>query len=191
MVVIAAVAARTARITMGILVNVLARRRVGKMARESVTLDLLSGGRLVVGAGLGSLAAEFGESDDARERAARLDESLHRLDALWDGEPVTVRGEYLTAADVTMLPRPGQRPRIPIWCRGRWPNKAPFRRAARWDGVMPTHVSYGLGETMPPEELRAAIQYTRGHRTAAGPFDVALEGCTDGAAPDRTAAPST
>ena len=97
---------------MGILVNVLARRRVGKMARESVTLDLLSGGRMVVGAGLGSLAAEFtafGESDDARERAARLDESLHRLDALWDGEPVTVRGEYLTAADVTMLPRPGQR----------------------------------------------------------------------------------
>ena len=189
-VVIAAVAARTARITMGILVNVLARRRVGKVARESVTLDLLSGGRLVVGAGLGSLAAEFtafGESDDARERAARLDESLHLLDALWDGEPVTVRGEYLTAEDATMLPRPVQRPRIPIWCGGRWPNKAPFRRAARWDGVMPTHVSYGLGETMPPEELKAAIQYTRGHRTAGGPFDVALEGRTDGSAPDRGA----
>ena len=85
MVVIAAVAARTARITMGILVNVLARRRVGKVARESVALDLLSGGRLVVGAGLGSLAAEFtafGESRDARERAARLDESLHLLDAM-------------------------------------------------------------------------------------------------------------
>ena len=52
---------------------------------------------------------------------------------------------------------------------------------------MPTHVSYGLGETMPPEELRAAIQYTREHRTAGGPFDVALEGRTDGAAPDRGA----
>ena len=189
-VVTAAVAARTTRITMGILLNVLARRRVSKVARESVTMDLLSGGRLVVGAGLGSLAAEFtafGESGDARERAARLDESLHLLDALWSGEPVTVRGEYLTAADVTMLPRPVQRPRIPIWCGGRWPNKAPFRRAARWDGVMPTHVGYGLGETMPPEELRAAIQYTREHRTADGPFEVALEGRTDGAAPDRGA----
>jgi alkanesulfonate monooxygenase SsuD/methylene tetrahydromethanopterin reductase-like flavin-dependent oxidoreductase (luciferase family) len=187
-VVIAAVAARTARIRMGILVNVLARRRVGKVARESVTLDLLSGGRLVVGAGLGSLVAEFtafGESGEPTKRAARLDESLHLLDALWSGEPVTFRGDYVTAEGVTMLPRPVQRPRIPIWCAGRWPNQAPFRRAARWDGVMPTHASYGLGETMPPDELRAAIAYTRQHRTAAGPFDVALEGRTDGAAPDR------
>jgi alkanesulfonate monooxygenase SsuD/methylene tetrahydromethanopterin reductase-like flavin-dependent oxidoreductase (luciferase family) len=189
-VVIAAVAARTARIRVGILVNVLARRRVGKVARESVTLDLLSGGRLVVGAGLGSLAAEFtafGESGEPRQRAARLDESLHLLDALWSGEPVTFLGDYVTAEGVTMLPRPVQRPRIPIWCAGRWPNRAPFRRAARWDGVMPTHASYGLGETMPPDELRAAIAYTRQHRTAAGPFDVALEGRTDGAAPDRGA----
>ncbi len=188
--VIAAVAARTARIRIGILVNVLARRRVGKVARESVTLDLLSGGRLVVGAGLGSLAAEFtafGESGESGQRAARLDESLHVLDALWSGEPVTVRGQYLTATDVTMLPRAVQRPRIPVWCGGRWPNKAPFRRAARWDGVMPTHVSYGLGETMPPEELRAAVQYTHQHRTGGGHFDVALEGRTDGAAPDRGA----
>jgi alkanesulfonate monooxygenase SsuD/methylene tetrahydromethanopterin reductase-like flavin-dependent oxidoreductase (luciferase family) len=189
-VIMAAIAARTARIRMGILVNVLARRRVGKVARESVTLDLLSGGRLVVGAGLGALADEFtafGESGAARQRAARLDESLHLLDALWSGEPVMFHGDYLTAEGVTMLPRPVQRPRVPIWCAGRWPNKAPFRRAARWDGVMPTHASYGLGETMPPDELRAAIQYTRQHRIAAGPFDVALEGRTDGATPDRGA----
>ena len=86
-----------------------------------------------------------------------------------------------------MLPRPVQRPRIPIWCGGRWPNKAPFRRAARWDGVMPTHVRYGLGETMPPEDLRDVVQFTQQHRTAAGPFDVALEGRTDGATPDRGA----
>ncbi len=189
-VVIAAVAARTARIRFGILVNVLARRRVGKVARESVTLDRLSGGRLVVGAGLGSLADEFtafGEAGDAIERAARLDESLQLLAALWGGEPVTFHGRYLTAEEVMMRPRPVQRPRIPLWCGGRWPNKAPFRRAARWDGVMPTHASYGLGETMPPGELRAAVEYTRQHRTAAGPFDVALEGRTDGAAADRGA----
>ncbi|HWM99391.1 MAG TPA: LLM class flavin-dependent oxidoreductase, partial [Streptosporangiaceae bacterium] len=188
--VIAAVAVRTARIRIGVLVNVLARRQIGEVARESVTVDLLSGGRLVVGAGLGSLAAEFtafGESADARARAARLDESLDLLDALWSGEPVTVRGEYLTAVDVRMLPRPVQRPRIPIWCGGRWPSKAPFRRAARWDGVMPTHAGYGLGQTMPPDELRAVVQYTRQHRTGDGPFDVILEGRTDGAAPGRGA----
>ena len=101
---------------------------------------------------------------------------------------MTVRGEYLTAVDVRMLPRPVQRPRIPVWCGGRWPAKAPFRRAARWDGVMPTHAGYGLGQTMPPEELRAVVQYTRQHRTGDGPFDVVLEGRTDGAAPGRGAA---
>jgi alkanesulfonate monooxygenase SsuD/methylene tetrahydromethanopterin reductase-like flavin-dependent oxidoreductase (luciferase family) len=187
---ISAIAARTARVRLGILVNVLARRRVGKVARESLTLDELSGGRLVVGAGLGARAEEFtafGESGEAKERAARLDESLDLLDDLWRGEPVTMRGEYLTALDVTMLPRPVQRPRIPVWVGGRWPNRAPFRRAARWDGVMPTHRDYGLGETMPPDELRAALRYTREQRSSDGPFDVALEGRTDGAAPDRGA----
>src|SRR5512142_2721165 len=102
-VVISAIAARTARVRIGILVNVLARRRVGKVARESVTLDQLSGGRLVFGAGLGSRAEEltaFGEAGDARQRAARLDESLELLDALWRGDPVTVHGAYLTAEDV-------------------------------------------------------------------------------------------
>jgi alkanesulfonate monooxygenase SsuD/methylene tetrahydromethanopterin reductase-like flavin-dependent oxidoreductase (luciferase family) len=189
-VVIAAVAARTTRIKFGIMVNVLARRRVGKVARESVTLDALSAGRLIFGAGLGSRSAEFtafGEDGDAKVRAERLDESLTLLDALWSGRPVTFGGEYLTAEDVTMLPRPVQQPRIPIWCAGRWPNKAPFRRAARWDGVMPTHVRYGLGETMPPEELRAAVRFTREQRTATTTFDVALEGRTDGARPDRGA----
>jgi len=187
-VVISAVAARTARVRIGILVNVLARRRAGKVARESVTLDRLSQGRLVFGAGLGSRAEEFtafGEPGDPRERAARLDESLDLVDALWRGEPVTFHGAHLEATGVTMLPRPVQRPRIPVWCAGRWPNKAPFRRAARWDGVMPTHAGYGLGQTMPPDDLRAVVRYTQEHRDGAGPFDVALEGQTDGAAPDR------
>src|SRR5215469_508634 len=190
-VVIAAVAARTTRIKFGIMVNVLARRRVGKVARESVTLDVLSAGRLIFGAGLGSRSVEFtafGEAGDAKVRAGRLDESLTLLDALWSGQPVTFHGEYLTAEDVTMLPRPVQQPRIPIWCAGRWPNKAPFRRAARWDGVMPTHVRYGLGETMPPEELRAAVRFTHEQRTATSAFDVALDGQTDGSRPDRGAA---
>jgi len=187
-VVISAVAARTERIRIAIMVNSLARRRPAKVARETATLDVLTAGRLIVGAGLGTLASEFtafGESADPRVRAARLDESLHLIDAFWTGQPVTFHGEYLTATGVTMLPRPVQRPRIPVWCGGRWPNKRPFRRAAQWDGVMPIHTGYGLGETMPPAELRAVVAYTREHRTAAGPFDVALEGRTDGSAADR------
>jgi len=187
-VVISAAGARTERIRIAIMVNSLARRRAAKVARETATLDVLTAGRLIVGAGLGTLAAEFtafGESADPRVRATRLDESLHLLDAFWTGQPVTFHGEYLTAAGVTMLPRPVQRPRIPVWCGGRWPNRRPFRRAARWDGVMPIHTGYGLGETMPPAELRAILAYTQEHRKEAGPFDVALEGRTDGSAADR------
>jgi len=188
-VVIAAVAARTSRIRFGVLMNQLARRRVGKVARESVTLDRLSGGRLILGAGLGSVPEEFtafGEPGDLRERAARLDESLEVLTGLWRGEPVTFHGEHVTVTGVTMLPPPLQQPRIPIWCGGRWPNKAPFRRAARWDGVMPTHTGYGLGETMPPAELAVVMRYIREHREdGAPPLAVALEGRTDGAAADR------
>ena len=187
-VVISAVAARTERIRIAIMVNSLARRRAAKVARETATLDVLTAGRLIVGAGLGTLSSEFaafGESADPRVRAARLDESLHLMDALWAGRPVTFHGEYLTAVGVTMLPRPVQRPRIPVWCGGRWPNKRPFRRAARWDGVVPIHTGYGLGETMPPAELRAVLAYTQEHRTQTGPFDVALEGRTDGSAADR------
>jgi alkanesulfonate monooxygenase SsuD/methylene tetrahydromethanopterin reductase-like flavin-dependent oxidoreductase (luciferase family) len=187
-VVISAVAARTERIRIGIMVNSLARRRAAKVARETATLDVLTAGRLIVGAGLGTLSSEFtalGESGDPRVRAARLDESLLLLDALWTGQPVTFHGEYLTAVGVTMLPRPVQRPRIPIWCGGRWPNKGPFRRAARWDGVMPIHTGYGLGETMPPAELGAILAYTQEHRKETGQFDVALEGRTDGWAPDH------
>jgi len=187
-VVLSAVAARTERIRIAIMVNSLARRRPAKVARETATLDVLTAGRLIVGAGLGTLPAEFtafGEPADPRVRAARLDESLHLLDALWTGQPVTFHGEYLTAAGVTMLPRPVQRPRIPVWCGGRWPNKRPFRRAARWDGVMPIHTGYGLGETIPPAELRVILAYIQEHRKAAGPFDVALEGRTDGSAADR------
>ena len=168
-VVISAVAARTERIRIAIMVNSLARRRAAKVARETATLDVLTAGRLIVGAGLGTLSSEFtafGESGDPRVRAARLDESLHLLDAS-GGQPVTFHGEYLTAAGVTMLPRPVQRPRIPIWCGGDG-RTAAVRRAARWDGVMPIHTGYGLGETMPPAELRAVLAYTQEHRTQTG-----------------------
>lgn len=189
-VVSAAVATCTKRIRFGILINVLARRRIAKVARESVTLDRLSGGRLVVGAGLGSLRTEFeafGESADTGDRAELLDESLHLLDALWSGKTVNYWGDRLVAKDVTMLPVPVQKPRIPIWCGGRWPNKPPFERAAQWDGVMPLHANYRTGHTMPPDEFRDVVRYTLKHRVATGPFDIALEGQTPGAAPERGA----
>jgi alkanesulfonate monooxygenase SsuD/methylene tetrahydromethanopterin reductase-like flavin-dependent oxidoreductase (luciferase family) len=121
-----AVAANTQRLRLGPLVTPLSRRRVHKVARETVTLDRLSEGRLILGVGLGSNRnaelERFGEVVDARERAQRLDHGLSRLTEFWAGE---------------FEPRPVQTPRIPIWVAARWPHRRPLRRAARWDGIFP------------------------------------------------------
>jgi alkanesulfonate monooxygenase SsuD/methylene tetrahydromethanopterin reductase-like flavin-dependent oxidoreductase (luciferase family) len=122
----AALACATERVLTGPLITPPARRRIHKLARETVTLDRLSGGRLVFGAGLGSdnsgEFSKFGEESDARARAALLDDGLDQLVAYWDGE---------------FEPRPLQQPRIPIWLAARWPNRKPVRRALRWDGLFP------------------------------------------------------
>jgi len=103
------------------------------------TLDRLTGGRMVLGVGLGAPVADefgsFGETTDRAELAARLDEGLEALNLLWSGEPVTFRGEHVHIDDVVFRPTPVQRPRVPIWVGGEWPNRRPMRRAARWDDL--------------------------------------------------------
>jgi alkanesulfonate monooxygenase SsuD/methylene tetrahydromethanopterin reductase-like flavin-dependent oxidoreductase (luciferase family) len=120
-----AIALATERVRIGPLVTPVSRRRPHKLARETVTLDRLSGGRLVLGVGLGSdnhgEFEDFGEVSEPRERARLLDEGLDRLTAHWDD----------------FAPRAVQEPRIPIWVAARWPNRRPVRRAARWDGLFP------------------------------------------------------
>jgi alkanesulfonate monooxygenase SsuD/methylene tetrahydromethanopterin reductase-like flavin-dependent oxidoreductase (luciferase family) len=125
---LAAVATATERVTIGALVTPVPRRRPHKLARETATLDRLSGGRLVFGVGIGPNNTgefdpeRFGEEGDPRKRALLLDEGLERLTAYWEGE---------------FEPRPLQQPRVPVWVAARWPNRRPLRRAARWDGLFP------------------------------------------------------
>jgi alkanesulfonate monooxygenase SsuD/methylene tetrahydromethanopterin reductase-like flavin-dependent oxidoreductase (luciferase family) len=185
---VAAIATATERVRIGVLVCALARRRPWKVARETASLDVLSGGRLVFGAGLGSLPDEefaaFGEEPDARIRAERLDEGLEIVTGLWRGEPVSFRGRHYEVETARFTPVPVQRPRIPVWIAGRWPARPPFRRAARWDGVFPTHRDVGHAETMTVDQLAEIVDYTRAHRGDDGPFDVVVEGQTDGRDPD-------
>jgi alkanesulfonate monooxygenase SsuD/methylene tetrahydromethanopterin reductase-like flavin-dependent oxidoreductase (luciferase family) len=185
-IVMAAIAQATERMRLGVLVAALARRRPWKVARETATLDLLSRGRLIVGAGLGSLAQEefaaFAEDADARVRADKLDEALEIISGLWGGEEFSFRGRYLDVAPVVFRPRPVQRPRPPVWVGGRWPARRPFRRAARWDGVFATHSEVGHNQTMSAAQLEGIVRYTLSHRATSAPFDVVIEGQTADAA---------
>jgi len=140
-VLLTAAALATERIRLGTMVTPVARRRVSKLAREVTTLDRLSGGRMILGAGLGAPIPDefgsFGETIDPKVLAARLDEGLTALNLLWSGEPVTFRGRHVVVEDVVFRPTPMQRPRVPVWIGGEWPARPPMRRAARWDGAMP------------------------------------------------------
>jgi len=144
---LAAIAASTERIRFGPMITPLARRRPAKVARETATLDVLSGGRLTLGAGLGSdeFASEFsitGEELDDRRRAEMLDEALEILQAAWTGEPVQHRGKHYTVDGMRFLPRPVQRPGIPIWIAGFYGKPRPLRRAARFDGFFPVNLEH-------------------------------------------------
>jgi alkanesulfonate monooxygenase SsuD/methylene tetrahydromethanopterin reductase-like flavin-dependent oxidoreductase (luciferase family) len=163
---LAAIATATERIRLGPLVTPLARRRPVKVARETATLDNLSGGRLTLGVGLGSdrYGNEFtvtGEQVDDRRRAEMLDESLGILTAAWSGEPVRHRGPYYTVDGMRFLPRPVQRPTVPIWVAGYPGKRRPLRRAVRYQGFFPVNLDR-------PDQLAAIATDLAGLRTEAG-----------------------
>jgi alkanesulfonate monooxygenase SsuD/methylene tetrahydromethanopterin reductase-like flavin-dependent oxidoreductase (luciferase family) len=164
---LAAIACSTEQLRIGPMVTPLSRRRVHKLARETVTLDHLSRGRVTLGVGLGSdrngELEPFGEVVDARERARLLDRGLERLSGFWAGE---------------FQPPPLQRPRIPVWVAARWPHRRPVRRAARWDGLFPIDLPG-------PDALADLAKEVRGLRTRSDdPFELVVE-TPPGAAADR------
>lgn len=173
---LAGIAVATERIRIGALVTPLARRRPWKVARETVSLDRLSRGRLVLGAGLGSSGgaqsewAAFGEEEDLPKRAEMLDEALAIVAGLWSGEGFSHSGRHYQVGESRFLPTAVQTPRIPVWIAGYWPAKPPLRRAAAWDGL------FALFRDGPPadvEQLAEAVSYVRAKRApGAGPFDV-------------------
>lgn len=184
---LSAVAVATDQLVLGPMVTPLARRRPSVVARQTVTLDLLSAGRLRLGVGLGAPDDEFtrfGEDADPARRARLLDESLELLTALWTGQPVTYHGDLVVADDVQFLPRPVHGT-VPIWVAGRWPGGAPFRRAARHDGVWPVPIERGTSLTV--SEFRDCVAAVAGYREQLGAAEGSYDACymaTSPATPD-------
>lgn len=181
-----AAALATSSIRLGPLVTPVARRRPEQLARQVATLDALSGGRVIFGAGLGGPIEDefgsFGEPTDLVVLAERLDEGLELVVRYWAGEPVSHHGRHYQARDVTLLPATVQQPRPPVWIGGYWPRRAPMRRAARWDGAVPLFDTARHGQIPPVEQVRELVAYLRQQRGEAADerFDLVLGGVTPG-----------
>jgi alkanesulfonate monooxygenase SsuD/methylene tetrahydromethanopterin reductase-like flavin-dependent oxidoreductase (luciferase family) len=191
---LSAIASATERIRLGPMVTPLPRRHPWVLARQAVTLDRLSDGRLTLGVGLGfppeAEFEAFGDDPDIHVRAAKLDEGLAILAGLWSGEPFAFEGRHHRLQEMTFLPRPVQSPRIPIWVAAVWPNRRPLERAARWDGVAPIRMSNDPDDAWlkPAEvaEIRALVDAARPAGAPAG--DIMVMGETPGDDPDRARA---
>ena len=170
---LAAAATATKRIALGPMVTPLPRRRPWKLAREAVSVDQLSNGRLILGVGIGHPPdpefGAFGEEVDERIRAEMLDESLEIINGLWTGRPFGFEGRHYHLNEMTFLPVPVRQPRIPIWVAGMWPHRRPFRRAARYDGVFPITEDMAM---LKPSELKEILDYVDRNREATGQYDV-------------------
>lgn len=158
------VAATTARLRLMPFLLVMPYRNPLLAAKSIVSLDLLSGGRLIVGAGGGYLRSEFGALGvDFAERGALFDEALNVLRGVCTSDNFRYEGMHFKASGVVMTPAPVQRPHPPVWIGGNGRNAR--RRVARaGDGWAPLIASAELATTtrMPAittvAEMAAAIK---------------------------------
>ncbi|MHA1949456.1 MAG: LLM class flavin-dependent oxidoreductase [Candidatus Thorarchaeota archaeon] len=179
---LAAIACNTKTMRLGPLITPIPRRRPWKVAREAVSIDHLSKGRLILGLAIGAPPdvefEYFGEVTDAKIRAEMLDEGLDIIKGLWSGEPFSYKGSHYKLEEMTFLPKPKQESSIPIWIGGGVPNKAPFRRAARYDGVAPVHSKWP--EPVTPQLLESVLEIIREERGNVKNYDVVVAGATTG-----------
>ncbi len=187
-VMLAAMAMTTSRVRIGPLVAAITRRRPWKVAREALSIDHLSDGRLVLAAGLGAAEDDsgfykVGEEMDLRVRAQMLDECLEVIDELWKGLPTDFKGRHFQVDQMTMLPKPVQETRIPIWIVALWPHGRSMKRALRWDGV----VLQGARGQPSPDEVRAAAEYSRMGSQLKSTFDIVAGGAVPAVDADEVA----
>jgi alkanesulfonate monooxygenase SsuD/methylene tetrahydromethanopterin reductase-like flavin-dependent oxidoreductase (luciferase family) len=188
-----AAAMRTEHIRLGTDLTPLSRMRPWKLASETVTLDQLSGGRVILAVGLGAIDTgfeAFGEVIDRRERAELLDEGLDILNGLWAGQPFSYEGKHYQIKPTSFPPPPPpvQQPRIPIWTVGAWPREKSMQRVLRCDGIMPAVMGDdGAFRETTPDDIRAIREYVAANRTLTTAFDIVMEGETPGDDPSAAA----
>jgi alkanesulfonate monooxygenase SsuD/methylene tetrahydromethanopterin reductase-like flavin-dependent oxidoreductase (luciferase family) len=179
-VLLSAAAAVTEKLKLISGVAALPRYRPHLLARTLTSLDILSQGRLIVGAGLGAQDEEFtafGEPGDKKVRAAMLDEGLEVLIQIWSGEAVTHHGCHYTLENACLAHTPVQQPRPPIWIGGE--SLPALRRAARWDGWFGGTCDENCNTVTSPERVAEIVAAIHKHRTSREPFEIALQGVTD------------
>lgn len=180
---LAVMAMRSQRIRIGTIITPVPRRRPWKLARETLSIDHLSNGRLILGVGLGAAEddggfSKVGEPMDIKVRAKLLDEGLAILTGLWTAKPFSFSGERYQVNEMTMLPAPVQSPRIPIWVPGVWQKPKSMERALRWDGIIPQ--KYKSMSRMTASEIRELKRYADEHREQTSHFDIIAGGQTAG-----------
>jgi alkanesulfonate monooxygenase SsuD/methylene tetrahydromethanopterin reductase-like flavin-dependent oxidoreductase (luciferase family) len=187
-----AIASATERIRFGALVTPVSRLRPEVFAHQTATLDRYSGGRLIVGIGLGNPLEQFsafGLPTDSRERAQITDEFLEVVTELWTGRTVEHKGAHFTATGVSLSPTPAQTPRIPIWVGADTRNRAPRRRAARWDGFAPASDDWPEG-VISVEDYESMVREIMAMRTSDAAYDVVLIGNLSATSPTVESLPA-
>jgi probable F420-dependent oxidoreductase len=164
-------AAHTTRVTLGTSIIVLPMHNPFEIAKQVAEVDHLSGGRFVLGVGVGWFEEEFEVlGQNFRNRGARMDDALRLMKALWADDPVTYEGKHYQVRDARFAPKPVQRPHPPIWVAGHSP--ATLRRVARygdvWHPVRPTYEyvqqaqqelrTLAEQEGRAPERIRVAVK---------------------------------
>ncbi len=177
---LAAIAVATKNIQIGPMVTPVARRRPWKLAREALSIDHLSNGRLILGVGLGAPAewefGSFGEVTDPKVRAKKMDEGLEIFRGLLSGEPFRYEGEFYQLQEMRFLPKPVRSPHIPIWVGGTWPNKKPLQRAVKYDGYFPDVLQH----PMTADDWLSVAEFVESQRGDGAVFDFVQYGVTPG-----------
>ena len=163
-------AAYTKRVGLGTSVLVLPMRHPLPLAKELATLQNLSGGRLILGAGVGWMEAEFAALGvPFKERGRRMDEGIEMMRAVWREDPVSFPARWIPAEidHMRMMPKP-EKP-IPIWIGGT--SEPALRRAARLDGWH--------GSRATPEQAAPLVAQLRAERPDPE-FAISLRAAWDG-----------